>query len=298
MNNLLSQLSLFLAIIDRGGLSAAGQELGLSPASVSERLAVLEAYYGVTLLRRTTRSISLTEEGSELADGARRLIEEADELTSRVRSGIHGMSGSVRLSAPVDLGLSRLLPILDRFQAAHPAVTIDLSLTDARIDLVRQGVDFAIRYGGLRDSTLRVRQIAANRRVVCGSPDYLQRYGTPQFPDDLHEHDCLVMRFGAAIDRVWSFCVDGQPRIVTVRGRRVADHGALVRLWALQGAGLCRKSVWDVQADLANGRLVEVLAPFAAPDTTLQIVYPLMAAQPRRVRALIEALSTELIDGL
>lgn len=294
---MMDNLALFLTIIEKGGLSAAGRELGLSPASVSERLATLEAYYGVTLLTRTTRSINLTDEGRTLAEGARRLLAEADELESRVRLGAQKISGPVRLSAPVDLGQSRIVPIIDRFLEQHPDVTVDLNLTDSFVDLVSQGIDFAVRYGMLADSTLKAKPIGENRRVVCASPEYLARNGTPQHPDDLLKHDCIVMRFGINSDRAWSYRINGEPYVVTVRGRRIANNGELVRRWCLQGHGLCLKSVWDVQADLDSGRLLELLTAFSAGRTGLQIVYPPTRVRPRRVRALMEVITAELSTG-
>lgn len=291
---MLNHLELFLLIIEKGGLSAAGRELGLSPASVSERLAALESHYGVALLTRTTRSISLTDEGRTLAEGARRLLAEAEELDSRVRLGAQSLSGPVRLSAPVDLGQARIVPIVDRFLDQHREVSVELNLTDGFVDLVSQGLDFAVRYGTLADSSLKVKPVGENRRVVCAAPSYLERMGMPLHPDELHGHDCIVMRFGINSDHQWSFLVDGKPYSVAVRSRRMANHGELVRRWALQGHGLCLKSVWDVQADLDGGRLIEVLAPYSAARTALQIVYPGTRSQPRRVRALIEAIATEL----
>ncbi|WAC72663.1 LysR substrate-binding domain-containing protein [Roseateles sp. SL47] len=291
---MLDALKLFLTIIEKGGLSAAGRELGLSPASVSERLAALEAHYGVALLTRTTRSLRLTEEGRTLAEGARRLLAESEELESRVRLGAEKLSGPVRLSAPVDLGQSRLVPLLDRFMEQHPDVSIDLDLTDGFVDLVSQGMDFAVRYGSLADSSLKAKLIGENRRVVCAAPSYLQRRGRPSHPDDLVHHDCLIMRFGLNSDRVWNFRIHGQPHSVTVKGRRTANNGELVRRWCLQGHGLCRKSVWDVQADLDAGRLVELLPEFNADRSALQIVYAPTRVQPRRVRSLIELIAAEL----
>jgi len=296
----LDNLALFLMIVEKGGLSAAGRELGLSPASVSERLAMLEGYYGASLLTRTTRSISLTDEGRLLAEGARRLLAEADELESSIRLGAQKISGLIRLSAPVDLGQAQIVPILDRFLAEHSSVTIDLNLTDGFVDLVSQGIDFAVRYGVLADSTLRSKPIGENRRVVCAAPAYLECNGTPQHPDDLSRHDCIVMRFGTNIDRVWTFRVDSEAYRVVVRGRRVANNGGLVRQWCLDGHGICNKSVWDVQADLAAGRLVEVLPDYSPGQTALQIVYPPVSVLPRRVRALIDTISSELaleVDG-
>ena len=291
---LLDNLALFLMIVEKGGLSAAGREMGLAPASVSERLAMLERYYGVTLLIRTTRAIRLTEEGRMLVDGARRLLAEADELRGGIRLGTQKLSGPIRISTPEDLGRSRIAPILDHFLEDHPAVTIDLNLSDGYVDLISQGIDFAIRYGTLADSSLRTRLLAHNRRVICASPGYIERFGVPRHPDDLMRHDCIVMRFGINIDREWLFQLDGRTHRVLVRGRRIANDGGLVRSWCLDGHGVCSKSYWDVCEDLKAGRLVEILAKFSAPQTSVQFVYPPLRVQPRRVRALMDAIASSL----
>src|ERR1700689_418868 len=198
---ILDNLALFLRIVEKGSLAAAGRELGLSAATVSERLVALEKYYGAALLHRTTRAINLTDEGRMLVEGAKRLLAEADELGARIRLGVDKISGPIKLSAPIDLGRSYLVPILDAFLAEHPQVLIDLNLTDGFVDLVGQGQDLAVRYGELADSTLRVRRLGKNRRVVCASPAYLRDRGCPQHPDDLGHHQCLLMRFGPTIDR-------------------------------------------------------------------------------------------------
>jgi DNA-binding transcriptional LysR family regulator len=287
----LGNLALFLRIVEKGSLAAAGRELGLSAASVSERLVALEKYYGAALLNRSTRAISLTDEGRLLVQGARRLLAEADELEALIRLGVEKISGPIRLSAPIDLGRSTLVPILDAFLAEHPEVTVDLNLTDGYVDLVGQGQDFAIRYGELADSTLRVKRLVENRRIVCAAPAYLATRGTPQHPDDLVQHECLVMRYGLTTDRDWPFLIDGKERRVVVQGHRIANDGELVRLWCRNGLGIARKSRLDVEADLKTGNLVEVLQDFSSGDTGLQIVYPATQAQSKRVRFLIERIA-------
>lgn len=294
---LLDNLSLFLRIVEKGGLAVAGRELGLSAATVSERLASLEAYYGATLLTRTTRAINLTDEGKALVDGARRLLAEAEELESRVRHGADVISGPIRISAPEDIGRRLILPIIDTFLDEHPAVTIDLNLTDGNMDLVGQGLDFAIRHGILADSSMRAKSLGQNRRIVCASPSYLNANGTPTHPDDLTRHDCIVMRFGQNLDREWPFVIDGAIRKVAVRGRRVVNDGGLVREWCRQGRGIALKSIRDVDADLASGALVELLRDFSTGSTALQIIYPPSAVQPRRVRMLIDRIASILCSG-
>jgi DNA-binding transcriptional LysR family regulator len=288
---ILDNLALFLRIVEKGGLAPAGRELGLSPASVSERLAALEKYYGAALLHRTTRAVSLTDEGRLLVQGARRLLAEADELEALIRLGVNKISGPIRLSAPIDLGRTYIVPILDAFLAEHPGVTIDLNLTDGYVDLVGQGQDLAVRYGELADSTLRVKRLADNRRVVCASPAYLGRKRFPRHPDDLAHHECILMRFGLAIDRDWPFMVDGKVRRIVAKGHRIANDGGLVRDWCLNGYGIARKSFWDVEADLKAGTLIELLQDFSAGGTGLQIVYPATQDQPKRVRLLIDRIS-------
>ncbi|MFM5815459.1 LysR substrate-binding domain-containing protein [Aeromonas dhakensis] len=290
---MLENLNLFLVIVEKGGLAAAGRELGFSPATVSERLASLERYYGTTLLSRTTRSISLTEEGRLLLEEGRHLLAQAEGLKRRLRDGGDEMNGLLRISAPHDLGISRLVPLLDRFMAQHPGITLDLNLTDGYLDLVGQGIDLALRYGELADSTLRTLSLGENRRIVCASPAYLARKGVPRHPEELADHDCLLMRFGEHPERWWSFQVEGVVKRVMVQGRRISNNGYLVRQWCLQGEGICLKSRWDVGEDLTCGRLVEILPEFAAPASRLQIVYPSGRHQPRRVRALIDALVAE-----
>lgn len=294
---ILDNLGLFLRIVEKGSMAAAGREVGLSPASVSERLAALERYYGVSLLTRTTRAISLTDEGRTLAEGARRLLSEADELEARVRLGREKISGTIRLSAPEDLGRRRIVPVIDAFLSEHPEVTVDLNLTDGYVDLVSQGLDLAIRHGTLSDSTLRARSLGSNRRIVCAAPAYLERNGTPEQPDDLAHHDCIVMRFGQNLDREWPFVIDGTKRSIVVRGQRIANDGGLVRQWCLEGYGLALKSIHDIDDDLAAGALVEVLKEFSVGATGLQIVFPPGEVQPRRVRLLIDEISRSLGEG-
>ncbi len=291
---LIENLKLFLQIVEKGGLAAAGRELGLAPATVTDRLAALEAHYGARLLTRTTRSISLTDEGRELVTGARRILAETEETEARIRLGVEKISGAIHISAPSDLGRNQIVPLLDRFMAENPEVTIDLSLSDDYVDLVGRGLDLAIRYGELADSTMKAHRLGQNHRLVCAAPSYLKLNGVPLHPDDLAHHRCLIMRFGANADQDWPFVIDGQKRSCRVQGNRIADDGDLIRQWCLSGHGIALKSDWDIRADLKAGRLVKLLAGFAPEASALQMVYPAGAVQPRRVRALMKYLSERL----
>ncbi|UWQ52278.1 LysR family transcriptional regulator (plasmid) [Leisingera caerulea] len=291
---LIDNIRLFLMIAEKGSLVAAGRELGLSATTVSERLAALEAHYGVVLFNRTTRSISLTEAGRTLVEGARLVLGEVDDLDARIRHGAQTLSGPVRVSAPVDLGRSILSDVVADFAAEHPAISVELSLSDGYVDIVGEGFDIALRFGAVTDSTLRIRSLGEFQRIVCAAPSYIAAHGAPQEPGDLAQHNCLVMRFGRTLDNVWRFGSGKAQQAVTVRGNKTVNDGWLVRQWALAGQGIILKSELDVAGDLKAGRLVALLEDYLPPPNPLQMMFPPGRAQPRRVRVLAEAISAAL----
>lgn len=284
-------LTLFLTIVEKGSMAAAGRELGLSATTVSERLAALEAYYGATLLNRTTRTIGLTDEGRTLVEGARALLEEADDLENRIRRGAETLSGRLRIGAPLDLGRTVVAPVVDSFLRAHRTIAVELLLSDGYLNVIDEGIDLAVRFGTLEDSTLRVRKLGEHPRLVCAAPAYLERHGIPRTPQDLESHNCLVMRFGTNLDNIWRFRTKRKTLSVTVRGDRTANDSALVREWAVAGHGIVWKSELDIRADLEAGRLVRLLDDFPAMTVPLQMVFPPGRSQPRRVRAFADELS-------
>jgi len=190
--DLLTNLSLFIRIVEKGGLAAAGRDFGFSPASVSERVSALEDHYGARLLTRTTRAISLTDEGRTLLDGARQLVSEATDLRSQVRHGADHLSGRIRISATFDLGRHRIDPIINAFIEQHPDIEIDFLLSDGYVDLVGQGIDLAVRIGDLADSSLSAVRVGQVGQTVCASPDYFARFGTPETPAELGAHRIIA----------------------------------------------------------------------------------------------------------
>ncbi|EFO34028.1 LysR family transcriptional regulator [Roseibium sp. TrichSKD4] len=222
---LLNNLRLFLVIAEKGSLVAAARETGLSTTTVSERLASLESHYGVVLFNRTTRSISLTEEGRVLLEGAKTVLSEVSDLDARIRHGAETLSGPIRMSAPIDLGRGLISEVISSFTLKNPAVSIELSLSDGYVDLVGQGFDLAVRFGNVTDTSLRVRSLGHFQRRVCAATAYLEQHGVPQTPEDLANHNCLVMRFGGTLDNIWEFG-SGPKRVrVTVRGSHVVNDG-------------------------------------------------------------------------
>ncbi|MFG6137421.1 LysR family transcriptional regulator [Halomonas sp. B23F22_10] len=287
---LLDNIALFLTIVEKGSLTAAGREVGLSPTSVSERLAALEAHYGVVLLNRTTRALSLTEEGRTLVDGARELLNGVADLDTRIRHGAETLTGPIRLSAPSDTGRHLLSHALSIFQDRHPGIRIELLLSDGYVDIVGEGVDLALRLGAIMDSSLRVRALGDARRLVCASPAYLATHGAPREPADLRSRNCLVMRFGQNLDNQWRFETPAGPQIVTVQGDRVANDGAMVRQWGLEGRGIVLKSELDAADDIRRGRLIELLPDYAAAPVPVQLLFPPSRTRPHRVTALADHL--------
>jgi DNA-binding transcriptional LysR family regulator len=288
--NLIESLDLFVRIVEKGGMAAAGRELGLSPAMVTERLAALETHYGARLLNRTTRALSLTDEGRLLLDSSRQLVSDANDIEARIKLGVEQLSGVIRLSAPIDLGRNKVAAIVDDFIAQYPAIKIELYLSDSYVDLTGQGIDRAVRFGDLKDSTLNAVRLGKSKRIICAAPSYLEKYGVPEMPSDLLNHNCLLMRFGAGVDREWVFTEDNKPRTVAVAGNRIANDGSLVHQWCLDGYGVANKSYWDIKDDLQAGRLAPLLTNYSASESAIQVVYQGGTSIPRRVRALIDAL--------
>ena len=285
---LLENFQLFLTIAEKGSLIGAAHETGMSSTRVSERLAALEAHYGVALFHRTTRSISLTEEGRVLIHGARNVLQEVSDLDALIRYGAETLSGPVRISAPIDLGRGILSNIVSDFVRENPAVSIDLSLSDGYVDMVGQGYDLAVRFGKISDTSLRVRSLGDYQRLVCASPDYLDKYGVPRKPGDLTKHNCFVMRFGMTLDNVWEFGNGSEKERIQVSGNRIVDDGSLIRAWALAGEGVVLKSELDVRDDIREGALVSLLEKFLPPPNPLQLMFPPARTRPRRVTALAE----------
>ena len=290
--NLLEHLSLFLSIVEKGGLAKGGRELGLSPASVTEKLNALEVHYGTRLLNRTTRAISLTDEGRVVLETARHLVSDALDLEARIRHGMDNLTGLIRLSAPADMGRWRIVPLVDQFMREHPQIQVEFTITDRYLNLVENGVDVAIRLGDPNDSSLTALKIARNYRIVCAAPRYIEQNGRPEHPKELVDHNCLLMRLRSAVDGQWRLNSPNKKATVHVSGNRIANNGELVRQWCIQGHGVALKSIWDVCEDLKSGALVRLLPQYTVASPHIQIIYPIRTTSlPRRTRLLIDFIS-------
>lgn len=290
----ISDMELILAIADAGGMAAGGRRLRLSPATVSTRIAAVEERLGVQLLMRTTRAVNLTDEGRIFVEDARRIVDQMADLEARLRADSGGLSGRLCVAAPLDFGRNRLSTLIDAFLVDHPDVIIDLRLSDTIVDLVSADVDCAIRYGVPKESSLIQRCLGDSRRIACAAPAYVARKGLPAHPHDLANHDCLIMLFGDQAHDRWSFQSAGKHIIISVKPARRANDGELIRRWALAGHGIAMKSSWDIAEDLAGGLLVPLLESYAAPGSSLRMVWPAGRHLTRRTRAFIDHIAGHL----
>ena len=288
----LEDMALLVAVAEAGGLSAAGRRLSLSPATMTARLKAMEERYQTRLFHRSTRAITLTNAGEDFYHAARRVLEEARHAESLLTQKEGVLSGDIRLSAPSDFGRQYLSPAIVDFTRRHPEVTFSVYLGERVEDLVANRLDMSIRVGNLPDSSLAIRHIRPNHRVLVASTAYLAARGMPASPEALHHHRCLALERHGVVMNEWRFEEAGKEQVIRVTPAMVCDDGALLRQWALSGAGIAGKSWWDVKRDVEEGRLQVLFAerftgfsPLDRKEVGLQFVFPQRKLQPPQVSA-------------
>jgi DNA-binding transcriptional LysR family regulator len=248
-------MAMFVSIVKHQGLAAAGRDLGLSPATMTARLQVLEERYGVKLLNRSTRHIALTDAGSLYYQACLDILDNVGEVESLIQNGVKAVEGTLKIVAPKDVGKQYILPIVSAFCKQYPDIVPYVYLDDKVSNIAESGMDVVIRYSELSDSSLISRRLSASQRVLCASPEYLQKRGTPLKPEDLLNHDCLAMLRNNDALKTWHFQEKGNKSSVTVVPKRFSDDGEVIRGWALEGVGIALKSVLYVQDDINHQRL-------------------------------------------
>ncbi len=255
----LTDVALFARVCATRNLSAAGREFGLSPAASSARMAQLEKRLGARLLHRTTRKISLTQDGEAFLAQAVLLLEAADQAAASVGDAAREPQGLLRVATSVSFGRQHIVPALAAFLARYPGIRLDLRLSDKVIDMAENGIDVAIRIGPLHDSSRVARILAPNRVVLVASPAYLAKHGAPRHPDDLVHHQCLVLDNKSP----WPLKAEnGEEFAVRVDGRMRSDNGEALRDAAIDGIGIALQSLWAVYEQLKSGTLVLVLPDY------------------------------------
>lgn len=285
------EIEVFANVAISSSLSEAARRLGVSAMTVSRRLAALEKELGVRLVHRTTRSVALTPEGEMYLPYAKTILEANEAGRATLKTSAGSASGTLRVTAPSVFGQTVIMPLLPALLAENPTLTIDLTLSDSIVDIAALGIDVAIRIATLRDSTLVATPLAANPRVVCASPTYLERWGTPAVLDDLNHHLCIVLH-GMPY---WPFTQGADPVTLRAHGSFSANSVEAVRTASKQGLGMAMLTYWDVRNELAEGTLVLVTLADAIPEQlSITAVLPTRQHVPHRVRTFIEHLAKAL----
>lgn len=285
----ISDLDIFARVARTGNMSAAGREMGLSPAVVSKRISLLEERLGARLFQRTTRHLTLTETGEgyfKRVVDILSLVEEAEDFVSRRNAKPRGL---LKVTVPTSFGRLHIAPHLPRFLEKYPEIEIDLTVSDNMVDLIREGYDLAVRIGELEDSSLVARKLAADRRVICAAPSYLERNGRPKTLEDLELHTC----FNAGAQEHWKLeNATGRQFQLRVKGNVRTNSAEFARGAMVAGLGIGLRSTWEIGAELASGALEIVLPEYrGSSNLAIYAVYPSRDFMPAKVNVLIEYLS-------
>lgn len=287
-----ADLGFFSQLASGGSLSAAARDLGITTAAVSKRLAQMEMRLGVSLVNRTTRRMSLTQEGELYLEHSRRILGDIDSLEEILgvsRSTPHGL---LRVNATLGFGRSHVAPLISRFVRKYPQVEVQLQLSVNPPTLSDDTFDVCIRFGLPPDTRVIARHIAPNRRLLCAAPAYLAKYGTPRIPNDLTKHNCIGIRQGDEAYGLWRLTSGRGKGAVTeaikTSGNLATNDGEIAVKWALDGHGILMRSEWDIDRYLANGRLLQVLPQYSTPEADIHAVYPQRHRVAARVRAFVD----------
>ncbi|HEX7114651.1 MAG TPA: LysR family transcriptional regulator [Steroidobacter sp.] len=283
----------FVRVAERGNLSAVARELGVGQSTVTRQLRELEEALGVALLSRTTRRVTMTDEGSRYYANCVQILRMVDQASEEVRSTRGAPAGTVRISCTAALGVMHVSRLIFAFQERYPDIAIDLSLTDERIDLVREGVDIALRLGPLADSSMKLRLLGQSRRLLVAAPQYLAAHGTPSRPQDLVAHDGIRMLNIVGSDLL-VLEGQGERHVVPFGGRLRVDHGLAAREALAAGRGIAPAHIWLVKDLLDSGRLTPVLPAYAPPPVPLNMLIVPERARIVRVRLVVDFLYEQI----
>ena len=281
--------AIFACVVEHRSFSGAAAAIGVSKATVSKAIARLEAQLGTALFHRTSRRLTLTDSGTALAERAGRILAEAQAAEEAAIDSAKAPSGLVRIAAPITFGIRFVADAIADLLTEHPGIQIDLRLSDARVDIVADGFDIALRIADLPDSSLRARRLAPVQSRVVAAPAYLAQHGTPRHPADLAHHACFL--YANAIG-AWQFRkADGEEAAVRPAGPLITDNGDAMMPALLAGLGIARLPDFIIDRELADGRLVEILADWSPMNVALHLLTPPSTLRPARVELVIDFLS-------
>ncbi|WP_437613824.1 LysR family transcriptional regulator [Erwinia sp. V71] len=289
-------ISVFMQVIQAGSFTLAAERLDMSKSGVAKSIARLEADLEVRLFQRTTRRLSLTDEGRQFSGGCARAMAELENVQTQVTTRQQELAGRLRVDLPVVFGRRWVLPALLEIAAAHPALELDVTLSDRRVDLVEDGIDLVIRIGPLQDSaTLIAKPLGVKQAVLVAHPDYLARHGLPRTPDDLHTHACITFGSGGQT-RPWHFLDrHGRSQPLAVRGRLGLNHSEAILDAALAGHGIALLSDWLVAEHLSAARLIRVLPEVSTQGFPIHGVWQKNQLLSAKVRHVVDLLAKRFV---
>jgi LysR family transcriptional activator of dmlA len=295
VNNLLENedLRVFVTVVRKGSFAAAAAELGMSAAYVSKRIGVLEDGLGIPLFQRSTRRVVITEDGERVFARAQTILENLDDLVDEVSERRRAPSGRVRICSSFGFGRNLVAPAIARLVAAYPGLQIRFEVFDRLVDPVAEGFDLDVRVGDEIAPNLIARRLMNNHRILCAAPGYLARHGTPKTLQELRGHQCLAIKERDHPFGVWRLRGRNGEETVKVSGPLSTNHGEIALRWAVEGAGIVLRSLWDVQPHLDAGSLVQVL-PEYTQEANVWAVYPQRLAGSGKLRVCVEFLEQQL----
>lgn len=292
----LRDLQLFCTVARRASFITASTEMGISPSHVSKRIALLEKSLGVKLFLRTTRRVSVTSDGEAAFQWAQKILDDVQGMSDAFAGLKRDPRGVIRISTSLRLGRDHVSPILMLLRKRYASLEIWLELLDRRVDLVGENFDIDVRVGNIQEPHLIAHKIVDSARILCASPAYLKRVGTPRTLADLAQHDCLLFRDRDQRFGVWRLTGPDGEKSVKVTGPIASNHSDIVQRWALEGYGVIMASIWDVAASLESGALVRVLPQHQQPADVWAMTSA-RASSSAKIRVCVEFLKEQLTRG-
>jgi len=285
----LEDMQVFIRVVDAGSISKAAEQLGIAKSAVSRRLADLESRLGVRLLNRTTRISSLTEAGTGFYQRSRKIIDDVTELNALTNQSNSALEGRINIAVPLSFGRSHLAPAIDDFIKLHPELSININFSDQQINLVEEGIDLAVRIADLKDSSLIARKISTIKTLICASPAYLQKYGTPKTADDLKHH--ALLSYNLTDSSAWQLKdPQGKQQLINVKAKIIANNGEFLKDMAIAGHGIVMLPTFILWKAIAKDELLPILSDYTTPQLNAYVVYPQTRYLSQRTRVLIDFL--------
>jgi LysR family transcriptional regulator, transcriptional activator for dmlA len=290
----ISDLAFFALLVQQGNMVTTAREMGVTPSSVTRRLASIERRLSIRLINRTTRRMSVTHEGELYLAEGKRILDDIEDLERLVTGGGEDPRGLLRVNATLGFGRQYIGPAIEAFVEQYPDVEVQLHLSDRPVNLIEDGYDVCVRFGEMPDARITARKLANNRRFLYAAPSYLKRFGTPKAPRDLQLHRCIVIRQDEAAFGTWHMRMGSSQETVKVRGIVSTNDGETAFAWALAGLGILLRSEWHAATSVENGQLVPVLTDWQLPPADIYAVYPIRRHLSAKVKIFVDFLERRL----